>query len=291
MPTYPNYTPASIFGTAGVARAQYAIVNPSGYPLGPTGSIAQGASRGMGVHVMVKRAAGNYPGPRLVNDTGDNGRKRLKFAFTAADIGEFDADFGAFDMNMYAAVTGTKIRQLGDWNIVGFQTDQLPNAAQVCLLFNVDAQEADVTTFGQQRWFNLFIPLANVYPLGTEHAEAAEGTWKYRITPVQSGQFPWGASPVSGTDGYTKAAGFGVISRNPLTMDTFIGDGSTSNFTLNYRPTEDATGNAAQLFRNGSSIAITTLTIATKNLVMASAGSAADVNVVVYEAIPADLMI
>lgn len=292
MPLYPSYTPTTIFGAAGVARAQYAIVSPDGVPLGPTGSIANGANRGMGTHVMVKRAAGTAPTPREVNVTGDNGRKKLKFVFTAAEIGSFDMDFGAFDMNAYAAFTGTKIQTIGDWAMVGQQTDQAPNSVQICLLFNIDIEDADAGNFGQARWYNLFIPLANVYPLGSEHVEAQDGQFKYRVSPVQAGQTPWREAFTNAKNGFTKAAAFGITSRNPLTMNTFVSDGSTQSFLLDYRPTEDATGNAVKVWRNaGSEISVTNVVIATKSVTIASTGTAGDTNVVVHEAEAEDLLV
>lgn len=292
MAVYDPYTPIQVLGVAGVAQCQYAIVNQNGYPMGTTGTISNGQSRGMGVPTMIKSAAGQFPPPRTVNVTGSNGRKRLKFVFTAADIGEFDMQFGAFDLNFYTNSSGTKIRTLGDWQIVGMQTDAAPAAVQVMLLFNIDAEEAGISTFGRKAWWNLFIPLANVYLQGAAHQEAAEGGFTYRVSPVQAGVLPWAVALSSGVDGYTEAAGFGVTSKNPLTLDTFISDGSTPNFTLNYRPTEDQTGNAAFVFRNGSAtpISITSLVVATKALTMASNGTAGDVNLAIYEAISADLL-
>lgn len=292
MAVYTSYTPIQVFGVAGVAQCQYAIVNTSGYPMGSTGTIANGASRGMGVPTMIKSAAGQYPAPRAVNVTGSNGRKRLKFVFTAAELGEFDMQFGAFDMNFYTRATGTKIRTLGDWQVIGMQTDAAPATVQMMLLFNIDAEEAGVSTFGRQAWYNLFIPLCNVYLQGASHQEAAEGGFTYRVSPVQAGVLPWGEALSTGTDGYTAAAGFGITSKNPLTLDTFISDGATPTFTLNYRPAEDQTGNAAFVYRNGgaSPITINTLVIASKQLTMASNGTAGDTNLAIYEAIAADLL-
>lgn len=292
MAIYSPYTPIDVFGVAGVAQCQYAIVNAAGYPMGSTGSIANGASRGLGVPTMIKSAAGQYPAPRAVNVTGANGRKRLKFVFTAADLGEFDMVFGAMDFAFLTRSSGTKIQSLGDWEVVGLQTDAAPATVQVMLLFNIDAEEAGVGVFGKKAWYNLFIPLCNCYLQGAAHNEAGEGGWTYRVSPVQSGYLPWGPAATIAVNGFTAAAGFGVTSENPLTIDTYVSDGSTPNFTLNYRPTEDQTGNAAFVFRNRSAtpITVSTLVIATKALTMASNGAAGDINEVLYEAIPEDLL-
>lgn len=293
MATYPSYTPIDVLGVAGVAQCQYAIVNSLGYPMGSTGTISNGASRGMGVPTMIKSASGQFPAPRTVNVTGSNGRKRLKFVFTAADLGEFDMQFGAFDLNFYARSNGVKIQTIGDWEMVPLQSDVAPASVQVALLFNIDAQEASQGQFGRKAWYNLFVPLCNVYLQGAAHSEAAEGGFTYRVSPVQSGSTPWGVALTSVTNGATAAAAFGMTSKNPLTMDTFISDGSTPNFTLNYRPAESIPdGNSAFLFRNGaaSPITINTLVIASKVLTMASNGTAGDTNIALYEAIPEDLL-
>lgn len=289
MGLYDSYALTTVFGAAGVARAQYAIVNHNGYPMGSTGTIGNGQTRGMGIHAMVKRSTSRLPGPRNVNATGDNGRKRLKFVFPAEDLGTFEMNFGAFDLNALAAFSGTKVQQIGDWALFGLNTDADPETNQICLLFNVDAEDAG-TLFGNQRWLNMIVPLCNVYAMGASLEEAAAAEWGYTVSPVQATQTPWGIPFTGGNNGFANTALFGLTSRNPMTMDTFISDGSNSVATLTYRPTEDQTGNAVQCWRNGSPIALTAVNIAAHTATMASPGTAGDVNVFLYESIATDLL-
>src|SRR5258706_14041899 len=152
MTLYPDLTNASIFSQAGVAMAQYEIVDPNtGLGAGPTGSIAAGSTRGMGRYIAIKNASAPNPAARVVNSSGDNGRFLQPYTFNPAELGLIALGFGAFDMNAYAAFSKTKLATVGYAYMVGIGTNQPANAAQATLLITADAQDADVAQFGQAR--------------------------------------------------------------------------------------------------------------------------------------------
>lgn len=289
MPTYLDVSNTSIFTAAGLARAQWAKVDTNGIPMGPTGSIAQGADRGMGIYAFAKRAGGAASEPRITPVTGDNGRRRHQYAFNAADLGNLDLTFGAFNMDAYNAFSGTKTHAIGEWNAIGAETDAAVNASQVCLLFNVDAQEADLVGFGTARWVNWFYPLVTVTSLFATHEEVAAADWPFRGVPTQAGKYPWGVAFNTTDNGFTQAARTLLTSRNPLTMHTFVCDGNATSFTLDYTPASDQTGYVVRVYRYIPStgavslITPTSISIASKTVQLASDYDAGDQIIVLYE--------
>lgn len=291
--TYPNLTNVSIFSAAGLARAQWAIVNSLGLPYGSTGSIAVAQDRGMSLYVAVKRAGSDAVTPRTVDVTGDNGRFRHRYQFNPAEIGNLNMNFGVLHLDALAAFTGTNVESITDtdWNAVGFETNAAVNTNSACLIFNLDIQDAD-TESGQPRWYNLFYPVVTVTPQFGAHEEAAGMEWPYQGSPTQSARYPWGKQFTTATNGFTKAVYTGVSSYYPITMHTYVSNGSTLAFTLDYAPASDDTGRSVKVFKTTSTGTTTeltkttdfTVTIVTKTITLTSAGSSGDTFVVVYEA-------
>jgi hypothetical protein len=111
----------NIVDAAGLAKLQYAIVDGDGCPMGPSGTIAQGAYRGMGVHIAARKAGGAIPEPRIVNSSGDDGAYLQQFIFQPPELSKIDLTFGAFNMDFLAAVQGLSTFAVGDWTGVGVE--------------------------------------------------------------------------------------------------------------------------------------------------------------------------
>lgn len=292
---YPDLTNTSIFSEAGVAMAQWEIIDPNtGLGAGPTGSITPGSGRGMGRYVAIKNAAAPNPDARVVNVTGDNGRFLQPYTFNPAELGVIDMGFGAFNMNAYAAFSGTKIDTVGDAYAVGMGTNAPANARQASLLITADAQDADVLHFGDARFTNWFYPLLNVYSIGTTMAEVAAADWGFKGVPTQSGRYPWGTPFTLLTNGFTRAKGTPLVTKYPLTLHRYYvtGTPATVTFTLDFSPTTDQTGQAIKAFRyipsSGVSAAalLNSVVIATRQVTVAPASgnfSDGDVVSVLYE--------
>jgi hypothetical protein len=292
---YPDLTNASIFSQAGVAMAQYEIVDPNtGLGAGPTGSIAAGSTRGMGRYIAIKNASAPNPAARVVNASGDNGRFLQPYTFNPAELGLIALGFGAFDMNAYTAFSKTKLATVGDAYMVGIGTNQPANAAQATLLITADAQDADVAQFGQARFANYFYPLLNIWSLGENAAEVQAAEFQYNGIPTQAGRSPWGMAFTQAINGFTRSKGVKLVTKFPLTMNRYIVSGTQSSvtFTLDFSPTTDQTGEAIKAFRftpstsSGVAAVMSSVNIATRSVtVTPTSGSFADGDVitVLYE--------
>lgn len=286
MPVYTIESNTNIVGVAGLYKAQYAITDTDGFPMGPTGSIAQGAHRGMGIHVGVKKAGGPAGEPRVVDQTGDDGTYLQKFIFGSTKIGEMDLTFEVDNMDFYAAISNLKVFQIGEWNGVGIETDTVPTA-RTCFVFNSQAKDADAD-FGDVRWVNMFYPLVTTYPLFEAVEEAKSLAYPYRGAPVRAAVTPWQVAFTKATHGFTRAARFKLISRYPLTMHTFVGNASATVITLDYSPSTDDTGYGMWVWKEGTLLTRTvdyTVNIATKKITLnGTAPTAGQRILVLYEA-------
>lgn len=285
---YPDLSQISLFSQAGVAACQYAINDAgSGLPMGPTGSIAPGQSRGLGAYIAIKEATDNVSEPRVVNVTGANGAFRQQYIFLPADLGTLQMGFGAFSQDVYANWSNTRVEALGDFNIVGLDTNVPPASKQATLLFTTDIQDAGSAHFGQAGYANYFYPSVSVVPIARTMSEVTAMTWNYRGTPNQVSKFPWGSAFTTGVNGFLKAKCLLVTSRYPMTMQTMVSNASLQTWPLDYSPDSDGTGYTFYAFRYQSDGTVTQITptsvsIGAKTVTFPSAYTGGDVIQVVY---------
>lgn len=287
MPIYSDVPNTSIVQMAGVRYAQYAVCDVDGYPNGPAGSLANGAQRGMGLHVGVKRAGGQAPENRSSDATGDDGSYQMAFLYGPNATGRLNLSFAPYNMDFLTAVTGTKIQTSDEWNMVGEETNADPNSATICLLFNIFSREAD-TDMGKARWTNLFYPLVAVAPRYAEHQEVAVAEWPYIGVPARAAKTPWGVAFTKGINGFTRAARIRRTSRYPLTMSTLIGNASATVINLDYTPSSDDTGFTVKVYTDGIELTKTTQWTCNpglKKVTLAVAPAIATRTIVLYEAI------
>lgn len=285
---YIDATNISIFSQAGVAACQYALNDPTtGLPMGASGTIAQGQSRGLGAYIAIKEATDNVSEPRVVNVTGANGSFRQQYIFLPADLGTLNMNFGAFNQSVYTAFTSTKIETIGDFNMIGFDTNVPAATKQTTLLFTADAQDAGSLNFGQAAYTNYFYPSVTVVPLARTMQEVTAMTWGWRGIPNQTTKAPWAKAFTTITNGFLKAKCLQISSRNPMTMQTIVCDGATTTYALDYSPDSDGTGYTFYMWRYQSNGTVTQITpssvnIAAKTVTLSSVYTAGDVIQVLY---------
>jgi hypothetical protein len=290
---YPDAVNTTIFSSAGVAAAQWALVNSLGIPFGPTGVIGNGLDEGLSRYIGVKRAGTTQNEPRMVDVTGDNGRFRHKYMFNAAEIGNLEMNFGPMNMVLATAAAGTKIRTYDDWEFMGMETDAGVGSNQVCLVISVDAQDADAAS-GTKRYWNYLYPLVTLTPLFGTHEEATGMEYPWRGAPTQAARAPWGEPFTEATWGFSRAAYIGGVSTSyPITLHTFVRNGTTTAFTLNHMPASDHTGTAVKVWNTTPAGVNTrlaagtdfTVNVAAQTVTLSAAGTAGHIVVVAYEAI------
>lgn len=228
--------PFSSFSNAGVAGIQVAIVNTNGYPMGITGSITPGTGAAFKYMKFAKRFGGTAPAPTRVTAIGDNNRNRHEYLYPANQVGEIAFMFHALDLDAYAGFTGLQKYTDGNGNAVLLQSNAPANAAQACVVCNIDAQDADSGSFGIRKWANEIFPLVTVAPLLAQLQEVAAAEWQYTGIPTQSDKFPWGVQLNATTHGATRSAGSIITSDYPLVLETLVATTSQTTYALTYTP-------------------------------------------------------
>lgn len=233
--------PFDAFSNAGIAAIQAGIVDINGFPMGIAGVLTNGAGAPLSIMKFSKRFGGAAPQPVRATAIGDNNIRRHEYLFNAANMGETALLFGAFDFNAYAGFTKLKKFVSGNGNAVLLQANNPVNAAQACVVVNMDAQDADSGAFGLKRFANEVYPLVTVAPLLANLQEVQAAEWGYFGVPTQAGQAPWGEVFTVSTHGASAAGGIMIGSDYPLVIETLVATTSQTTYALAYTPATPTT--------------------------------------------------
>lgn len=228
--------PFSNFSAGGIATIQAGIVNTSGIPLGIAGAITAGQGAALSVLKFSKRFGGQAPAPVRVTAIGDNNRNRHEYIFNPAQIGDLAIMLHALDLDAYAGFTALKKYTDGNSNGVLIQSNAAANAAQACIVVNIDAQDADSGAFGLKKFINEIYPLVTITPLMAQLQETTAAEWQYQGIPTMTDRFPWGLALNATTHGATRAAGLILTSDYPMVIETLIATTSQTTYQLTYLP-------------------------------------------------------
>jgi hypothetical protein len=250
MPIYTDVTNTSVVVTGGVAKFQYSLTDSDGYSHGPTGTLSNGAQRGMGIHQGVKRAGGQANDPRTRQSTGDNGLFRINWIFPAEADGNLDLSFAPLHGDFLALVTNTKNYADDEWNTFGMETNSDFTTRVLSLLINIPAKDADAA-MGQPRWVNMCYPLVTIYPRYGINEEATDATYAYTGVPSRAAITPWGVAFSQSLNGFTRAPRFYWTSRLPCSQHTLIGNNSVTTMNLDFTPASDHTGYVVKVYKEG----------------------------------------
>lgn len=274
--------PFSAASAAGIAAISAAIVDVNGYPKGITGTLTAGTGAPMSIMKFSKRFGGQAPAPVRATAIGDNNTRRHEYVFSPAQMGEISFLFGAMDMDAYAGFAGLKKFAETNGNAVLIQSSQIANAAQACVVVNMDAQVADTGSFGLKRYLNEIYPLVTVTPTLAQVQEVAPAEWSYVGVPTQSGKLPWGVSFTSTTHGAAYAGGIILGSDYPIMLETVVTTTSQTTYSVTYTPATPTT-QYFTAWRNGTLQTTSGATCSGKTVTMTGAANN-DVWVFRYEA-------
>lgn len=273
------------FASAGVDRAYWARNNSSGYAMGPTGTLANGADASFSRLLGVQSFGVTLQDPRRINIEGDDGVQGV-FFFESAELPSGDLVLGVLDVNFYAQGQGTRVYADGDFDVVVGQ----PSGAtynQISIITNSQAQSKMSGSSGQAGWMGKQYPKVQVVPKGDAGLSSAAGTnFTHALIVNKSDKMWWGQSFTAANHGATEAAVYGpYYSEYRVCGHTHVSDASDLTFTLGYLPAA-ANGNKVKLWRNGTALDYTTdftVNASTGVVTLVAAGSAGDIVEVRYE--------
>lgn len=271
------------FTSAGVQLAWWALNNSNGYPMGPTGSIANGADSSMSQLQGINSLNLNLQQPRQVNVPGDDGVKSV-FFFEPESLPSGDLALGVFDATFVSRSQGTLVYADGDWNVPVLQPD-LPTYASMTLMTVSQGKSSASGSVGQAQWMVKIYPKVQVVPLGDAGlANATDTSFTHALIANKSDKLPWGTSFSAANNGTTQAAVYGpFLSEGKPLLHAHVGDASDTTLTLAKTPSA-ANGNKVKLWQNGTAKAYTTdYTVSGTTFTFAAAPGAGVVSIIRYE--------
>lgn len=256
-------------------------------PYGTTGSIANGASAGMGRLRGVDTISINEPEAPRVYATGDNG-VITAFLLQPAQLPGGALTLGVFDQTFNIKSNGLKIFTLQEWDMsLGFPScftfaDQL-------LIVNAPMNSQESTSLDEAGWAVTMIMKSQVQSHATDQIQSSTPTKPGNTMNVKrTATLPWGVALTTATHGTTAASYLRFASPYPVKMHTFIGDGAAATFTLDETPTAASAAavalwQAGALKTYGAGAGNYTVDTATKVVTMGTAPGAGVVVVVLYQ--------
>lgn len=233
--------PSTKFVGAGFRHGQIMVLGSDGYPVAEAvkTNVYEGLALERGRELTV-----NFPEPRTVAHRGDD----VVFAIQmlppdTAITGAYKT--GVEDLALEQALTGNKVVQVGEINLINVATNLAGFENQVAIIAQQAGQPAgkDASDAGVAGWNQIIFPKAWLIPRTGGMTEANNPYEKnYTIVPTMSSKYPWGLAMTTNADGCLAAFFQKGNSQFPLWWANFKGDGSTIQFSFsaNYQAVSTA---------------------------------------------------
>lgn len=277
-----NYNESSVVGSQ---YCYWGIVGTNGYVYGTSGSsMANGSDSAMGRLKGLQSLTLTVPEAPRVNIPGDNGAV-TQMTLQPQELPSGTATFGVFNQTFNTKVGGMLIDQLGDFDISG-GVPQCWSYARIALVVNSPAIMLDAGANESQGWQVTIINNLTVVPSdGINISTATAQAFPYSIQARRATQRLWGTAYTTVTNGSTAFTHETFTSPYPVTIHTFIGDGSDTTLTLAETPAE-ASGDKVKVTINGVIKTYSsdyTVNTSTKVLTFATAPASGAICEVVYQ--------
>ncbi len=272
--------PSTKFVGAGFRHGQIMVLGSDGYPVAATvkTNVYEGLALERGRELTI-----NFPEPRTVAHRGDD----VIFAIQmlppdTAITGTYKT--GIEDLALEAALTGNKVVQVGEINLINVATNLAGFENQVAIIAQQAGQPAGkgASDAGVAGWNQIIFPKAWLIPRSGGMTEANNPYEKnYALVPTMSSKYPWGLTMTTNDDGCLAAFVQKGNSQFPLWWANFKGDGSTTQFSFSANYQAVSTSKMA-VYLNGT-LQTSGITKATDKVTFAVA-PANDANIaVIYE--------
>lgn len=261
------------------------------YPYGLTGTIANGSSAGMTRLRGVDSMEIAEPDPSRAYALGDNG---VVTAFLNQPQELPGGSFGlsAFNQTFAAKANGgTTIFTHNEWDIAG----GFPlcfSYADLMFIANSPMNSQESTSLDEAGFEVTMILNAQVHVKSQNAIQTATPRKFANTMNIKRATYtPWGVAFATGTHGSTAFSFLTFTSPYPVKMHTFVGDNSTTTFTLDETPTAAAVTavmlwQAGTLKTYGAGAGNYTVDTSTKVVTMGTAPGTGVVVTVVYQFVP-----
>lgn len=220
-------TPSGILDAVGLKDLQIFALTSTGYPNATSTTFYEG------IDVSgVKELTFNAPESRQIVHVGDDRVFNLDTLPPTEPIsGELTV--GKINNTVDAALTGQLSFTIGDSKMFGAGTDKQGSEAQVAILAFQQAQEADPadSNYGRRIWQWVMMPKGYLIPkIASMNNNPAEQA--YTIRPQVVNRHLWQIAYSNATEGFTQAQIIRGVSEYRPKVVAFLGNNSTTTFTL-----------------------------------------------------------
>ena len=272
--------PTTKYVGAGYRHGQIMVLGSDGYPIaaGTKTNVYEGLAIERGRELTI-----NFPEPRMIAHRGDD------VVFALQMLPPDTAVTGALrtgieDLALEQALTGNKVVQVGEINLINVATNLAGSEYQVAIIAQQPGQPAGkgAPDAGVAGWNQLIFPKAWLIPRTGGMSEANNPYEKnYTLSPTMSSKYPWGLAMTTNADGCLAAFFQKGNSQYPMWWANFKGDNSVTEFSFSANYQAVSTSKMA-VYVNGT-LQTSGITKATDKITF-TAAPANDANIaVVYE--------
>lgn len=234
--------------SAGTQLAFFSQVDSTGKMTSWNGSrsTSNGVAAGMRQFYGIKQANPAIVEPEFVPVTGDDGAIG-KIDFPPGDTPEWIMEVAISDLETVAQLQGTIVQTIGQAYFGAFQPTD-PVYPDICVVYNSKAKNYGV---GTKAWQGVIFPVCSAVPLDRDaYNERTAATYRYKMLAQAVTKTPWGVTINSANNGTDSPVGLNFQSDNPIIIQAYIGNGSTTEFFTQKTPVSVAktivwTGNGA----------------------------------------------
>lgn len=277
---------SNAYAVLGVQYTFWAALSGT-YPMGTTGTLANGASAGMGRLRGVSDVNITMPVGETIYPPGDNGVVTA-FKTLPTELPSGTMTLAVLDQLFAAKSNGAVVYADGDWDEIG---DGQPcyNFNDICLVFNSPANAQESSNLDEAGWVVTEVyKIQNQASILAQMQTGAAVSFPNQITCKRATANLVGRAFSTVNDGSTSFVVKQYMSDYPVTYHTLVGDASVDEITLNETPAA-ATINAVQVWIAGVKKAYTTdytVTTATKLVSLVAAPGSGVKTVVKYKFVP-----
>lgn len=270
--------------TAGVQNCWLSFLDPYNFAIGnSTSTLSAGSIRGSYPFVGIQQMPTGFQEGEPVSIDGDD-TSLGSILFDSNAPREFLMNFGQGDQDLDALLQGTLVSSEGDISM-GLADPAHPVYPTVCLIVQARSIKRDSGVSGQAAWTGLIYPVVQIQPLNRETFQGrTAGSYRYKGVAQVAGHRPWGVTIAEAVDGDTGSYAFDFKSDNPITLDAFTADGSTTSWVLNKTPVSSTpTTSKTRPYIERVLSTPSSVTAATKTMVLPSGFTTGNRGVVLYE--------
>jgi hypothetical protein len=277
--------PYSTWSAIGAEYAYWYLRGTNGYAYGTSGqAMANGADSGAGRMKGIVSLTPEVPAPNNIGVVGDL-RNIATFRTASQDPTTGSMEVAVFDTTFINKANNTISETLGDYKFVDVDPYCVNNQA-FGLIVNAPAVIQDsgaslgASAYEVTMIYNTLIDAPALAPL----ADGGQ-TWQYNLTLNPTGTTPYGVALTSVANGLTRAYFRKFASPAPVTMHTFIGDGTDTTLVLDLTPFANS-ANAVRVWVAGTPLTFSsdfTVDLATRTITFAVAPTAGAIVEVLYQ--------